>query len=79
MAVKKTKSQKILSWTTKDIVLNVVTYVLNLILISLIFVGTIFLNGVTGGVPLETYFEKPTAFLHFFILLMLMIKKRTSI
>jgi hypothetical protein len=33
----RTKSQKILSWKTKDIALNVMTYVLNIIVIGALF------------------------------------------
>ena len=73
MALKKTKSQKILSWNTKDIVMNAVTYFVNLVVISLLFVGTIFLNELTGGESFVSYFSSATGFLHFFILLTLLL------
>lgn len=73
MALKKTKSQKILSWNTKDIVMNAVTYFVNLVVISLLFVGTIFLNELTGGETFISYFSSATGFLHFFILLTLLL------
>ena len=71
--MKKTKSKKILPWSTKDVVLNVVTYVLNTIFISLLFIGTIFLESVTGGTDFYAYFSNATNFLHFFILLILLV------
>ncbi|MBQ9756172.1 MAG: HDIG domain-containing protein [Clostridia bacterium] len=73
MALKKTKYQKVQSWTTKDIVLNVLVYVLNVALISLIFVGTIIMNEVQGGQKYGKYFESPVQFLHFFTLLLLLV------
>ena len=35
--MKKTKSQKILPWSTKDVVLTVLTYALNIIVIGVLF------------------------------------------
>ena len=71
--MKKTKSKKILPWTTKDIVLNVVTYVLNTMFIGLLFIGTIYLESLTGGTDFYAYFGNATNFLHFFILLILLV------
>lgn len=73
MALKKTKLQKVQAWTTKDIVLNVVVYVLNIILLSLIFVGTVAVNDLLGGQKFATYFANASNFLHFFILLLLLV------
>jgi len=75
MAIKKTKSQKIKSWTTGDVVKNVATYVSNIILISLLFIGTIFLQYLTGAseTSLTAYFQDPRGFVHFFILLLLIV------
>ena len=73
MALKKTKSQKIQAWNTKDIVNNIVVYVLNILVISLLFVGAIYLNDITGGMDFNVYFSKATNFLQFFILLLLMV------
>ncbi len=75
MAVKKTKSQKIQNWSTRDIVYNAVTYVANIILISILFVGLIFLNESTGhgGISAEEYFANVASFIHFFILLVLIV------
>ena len=60
----KTKSQKILSWETKDIAMVAVTYVLNMIVIGLLFLVAVEL---TDG--LEVYFSNVVTPIHFFILL----------
>ena len=62
----KTKSLKKLSWTTKDVVLTVLTYVLNVVIIGLLFLLAVHL---TDG--LEVYFSDIRKPLHFFILLLL--------
>ncbi len=64
----KTKSQKILSWETKDIAMVAVTYVLNMIVIGLLFLVAVEL---TDG--LEVYFSNVVTPIHFFILLSLVI------
>ncbi len=71
--MKKTKSQKILPWKTKDIVLNVITYIINTLLIGFIFIGTIYLGDVSGRLSLGNYFANPTSFFHFFVLLVLLV------
>jgi len=70
-----TKSQKILQWTTKDIVLNVITYVVNIIVITGLLLIAVYLNGIMGDGPsLEQYINGSlTTFLHFFTLLVLTI------
>ena len=64
----KTKSQKILSWETKDIVLVAVTYILNLIVIGALFLAAVELTDGIGS-----YFSKVVTPIHFFILLSLVI------
>lgn len=72
--MRKTKSQKILPWTTKNIVLNVVTYVINLIVLSLLFIGTIYLNSITDdGFDFNTQVSNATNAVHFFVLLVLIV------
>ena len=75
MALKKTKSKKIQSWSTKDVVTNIACYVANIILIAGLFVGTIFLQSrtVENKGYFSAYFADPRGFLHFFILLMLVV------
>ena len=62
----KTKSLKKLSWTTKDVVLTVLTYVINVVIIGLLFLLAVHM---TDG--LEVYFSDIRKPLHFFILLLL--------
>ena len=64
----KTKSQKILSWETKDIVLVAVTYIVNLIVIGALFLAAVELTDGIGS-----YFSKVVTPIHFFILLSLVI------
>ena len=72
--MRKTKSQKILPWTTKNIVLNVVTYVINLIILSLLFIGTIYLNSLTDdGFDFNAQVSNATNAVHFFVLLVLIV------
>jgi len=66
-----TKSQKILQWKTKDIVLNVLTYVLNAAVIALLFLMSIYLDGRMGRAGVDEYLSAPLAFIHFTILLVL--------
>ena len=73
MALKKTKSQKIQTWSTKDVVTNIICYVANFILITGLFIGTIFLQDLTGQVSFAEYFSNPRVFLSFVILLLLIV------
>lgn len=59
----KNKSQKLEKWTTKDVVLNVITYVLNLIFIIFLFIGASYVTG-----DIEKIIDPKTA-LHFIVLL----------
>lgn len=71
--MKKQKSKKILPWVTKDVVLNVTVYLLNLIFILFLFIGTIYLNSVSDGMKYESWLINPSNFIHFFILLLLIV------
>ncbi len=73
MAVRKTKSQKIKSWKSKDVVLNVITYLANVILISLLFVGAVYLNDLRGGIDFKQHFSNVVNIFHFFIFLLLIV------
>ena len=66
-----TKSQKILEWKTKDVVLNVITYVINAVIIAFLFLGTVHINGKLGNVGVKAYLNDPLGFIHFTILLIL--------
>ncbi|MBO7345004.1 MAG: HDIG domain-containing protein [Clostridia bacterium] len=71
--MRKQKSQKILPWVTKDVVLNVLVYVLNLLFILFLFVGVIYINSVTNQMQYEEWLNETSNILHFFILLLLII------
>lgn len=76
--MKKQKSQKVLKWKTKDVVLNAITYVLNTIFIAMLFVGTIYIEARSGNVDFEAHIKNATNLLHFFILLLLLIALMAS-
>ncbi len=65
--MKKNKSQKVLKWGTKDIVLNVLVYLLNAGIITALFYLTVYLN----ETDFNTYFDNPTTFLHFALMLVI--------
>lgn len=66
----KTKSKKIHDWSTKDIVLNVITYVANILIISGLFILVVYLQGLTrDDMSLGSFLQNITRPLHFFILL----------
>ncbi len=67
MAVRKTKSKKIKAWQTKDVVLNVITYVANVFIILAMFIGAVYLNDITGGVNFQEYLSSLTNVFYFFI------------
>ena len=69
----KTKSEKILPWSTRHYVLNVVTYVINTVIIAGLFILAVYLNGVTGGTNLEDYLQGLATPLHFLVLLIIIV------
>ena len=69
--MEKKKSKKVMSWTTKDGVLVALTYVLNTIIIAMLFYATVYLNGLRGAT--DTLFVNPSTFAHFTILLVMTI------
>ena len=69
----RTKSQKLEQWTTKDVVLNVLTYVFNVVVISALFLLAVYMNGLTGGESFEQYLKSITTPLHFLIMLILIV------
>ena len=66
-----TKSQKILPWTTRNYVLNVLTYVINTLVIAALLVLAVYFNGQTGEADLGKYLESLATPIHFLILLIL--------
>ena len=71
--MRKTKSQKILPWQTKNIILNVITYVLNMGVLFALFIGNMYLNSITNDTNFEAQIKNATNFLHFFVLLLLIV------
>ena len=69
----KTKSKKLSDWSTKDIVLNAITYVLNFVIICAIFTLVVYMQGLSGQVTLESFLQNFTTPLHFALLLALII------
>ncbi len=67
MAVRKTKSKKIKAWQTKDVVLNVITYIANIILITALFIGSVYINGLAGKMNAIEYLSKVTNVFYFFV------------
>lgn len=68
--MEKQKSMKVQKWTTRDIVLNVVVYLINLLVITAFFLLTVHLNSQGNlGENLEGYFGNPTTSVHFFVML----------
>ena len=69
----KTKSEKLLQWTTKDIVLNVITYVVNVFILAALLLVAVHVNSLTGGQSVEEYLQSIATPLHFLILLILVV------
>ncbi len=69
----KTKSQKIEDWTSKDVFLNILVYVLNVAIISGIFLLNIYFEGVSGGKNNITSFLKNLASSFRFLTMLILI------
>ena len=68
----KTKSQKIQDWTKKDVFLNVLVYFINVLVISGLFLLTIYMEGVNGtGKSLQTFLLNVASPLRFLTMLIL--------
>ena len=65
--MEKKVSQKVLAWKTKDVVKTAITYVINTIIIAMLFYATVYLNGVRLVSP--DLHPNLSTFAHFFILL----------
>ena len=66
-----TKSQKIQTWTTKDVVLNALVYFINTIVIAGLFLLNVFLKKSIEGSDFVEYLQNPVGLIHFLILLIL--------
>ena len=56
--INKTKSEKILKWETKHVVNNVLVYVLNALVLILLFALFVYINGNSGGKSFEEVFSE---------------------
>jgi len=68
----KTKSQKIEDWTSRDVFLNILVYVLNILIISGLFLLTIYVEGMSGGKNnIESFLKNLASSFRFLVMLML--------
>ncbi|MBQ3116602.1 MAG: HDIG domain-containing protein [Clostridia bacterium] len=70
--MRKTKSQKVLAWSTKDIILNVLVYLINTAAIIGLYYLTVRINA-NEGLAKEGPFFTTTKFLHFILLMVITI------
>ena len=68
----KTKSEKIEQWGKKDVALNVIVYLINIMIISALFLLFIYTDGKTGkGEDLQTFLKNVASPLRFLTMLFL--------
>lgn len=64
-------SLKLQHWSRKDIAKNVATYVCNLVVICLLFIGTVYLDCARAGKPVTEFFADLSDLFNFIILMVL--------
>ncbi len=69
--MQKRNSQKLLVWEKKDYVLNSVVYVVNLILLTLIFLGVVYLRNDLSSTAFINFFSDLAPFMNFVVLLII--------
>lgn len=69
----KEKSLKLQKWTKKDVALVAITYIINVIVFSLLFVGMCFLNSVAEGETFEEVISNSGAIVDFVIIISLIL------
>ncbi len=69
--MKKLKSKKLDTWTTKDVVLNVLVYLFNAIIIGLLFYSFVYISATKGELDMVKYFSDLATFLHFVVSLII--------
>ena len=69
--MEKKKSQKVLAWTTKDVVKTVLNYFFNTVLLAVLFYLSVYLDGLRGAN--DSPYANPTTFAHFVILLVIIV------
>lgn len=66
-------SRKLQKWTKKDVVLNVLTYVINVGILFLLFIGCVYLNQVTGGNSAESVLSNVSLLTEFIVLVIVIV------
>ncbi len=67
------KSLKLLNWTKSDVAKVCAIYVVNLLILAMLFIGMAYVGSFTGGKKLIEYFSGTPIFLDFMMLLVLLI------
>ena len=66
--MKNVSSEKQLKWTKKDALNVILVYVLNVIILAIIYAGMVFFNDSAKGITFTEYFSNPVNFLNFVML-----------
>ena len=67
------KSLKLVPWTKGNIVSVVATYVVNIIVLALMFIAIVAINGARGKDTVDVFFQNPAVFINFLLLLFLFV------
>lgn len=71
--MEKNRSLKVELWTKRDVALNVVTYVINVLILVALFIGRVAIESAEQGKTLAQYFLDISSFVNFVILLLLIV------
>ncbi len=66
--MKNVSSEKQLKWNKKDVANVILVYVLNVIILAIIYAGMVFFNNSAKGMTFTEYFSNPVNFLNFVML-----------
>ncbi|MBO4594263.1 MAG: hypothetical protein J5697_01005, partial [Clostridia bacterium] len=66
-------SLKLQKWTKRDVLLNVLTYVINAGLLFLLFIGCVYLNQITGGNPAASILSNVSLVVEFVALVIVIV------
>ncbi len=67
------KSLKLVPWTKGNVVSVVATYVVNIIVLALMFIAIVAINGARGKDTVDVFFQTPAVFINFLLLLFLFV------
>ena len=67
------KSLKLVPWTKGNVVSVVATYVVNIIVLALMFIAIVAINGARGKDTVDVFFQNPAVFINFLLLLFLFV------